>query len=93
MSHPPLPPGLENSANDSKGQSTNGAFSQENILGENHDSTEDTGVANAGPVAAGWHEEETEKPLVEGYCVEREGMSKQPVTLTWILMDSKPLCL
>jgi len=82
MSDSPPPPGLENGANDSKSQSTNGAFSLENILGENHDSIEDTGAANAGPAAAGWDEEETEKPLVEGYCVECEGTSDSSVTWT-----------
>jgi hypothetical protein len=78
MSETPLPPGLEPSF-DTNGavQLSNGAFSLENILGENHDAVEHPGTTSA-EKAVGWDEEEAEVPLADGYCVECEG--KYPVS-------------
>lgn len=51
---------------------TSGAFSLENILSENHEAVEELGSVPR-ESATGWDEEEAEKPLVDGYCVECEG--------------------
>lgn len=48
-----------------------GAFSLENILGENHDHLEHPGLNGAPP--RGWDEADVENPLVDGYCIECEG--------------------
>jgi len=63
------PPGLESATNGVNG-STNGTFSLEHILGDNHDAIATTSEK----AATGWDEEETEKPVLEGYCVECEGL-------------------
>ncbi len=63
------PPGLE-SATNGVNEFTNGTFSLEHILGDNHDAIEQS----TSDKATGWDEEETEKPVLEGYCVECEGM-------------------
>jgi hypothetical protein len=70
MSNSTPPPGLD-ATREAK---SNGTFSLENILGENHDAVEHPGTENT-QAATGWDEEETEKPLAEGYCVECEGVS------------------
>ncbi|KIM46468.1 hypothetical protein M413DRAFT_64978 [Hebeloma cylindrosporum] len=62
------PPGLDTAREGSK---TNGTFSLKNILGENHDAVEHPGTERT-EASTGWDEEETEKPLAEGYCVECE---------------------
>lgn len=51
------------------------AFSLENILSDNHDTIEHPTVTGdvASTAAEGWDEEDTEKPPVEGYCIECEG--------------------
>lgn len=75
MSEPSPPPGL-GPAPETNGTSippTNGAFSLENILGENHDIVEHPGADTATSNATGWDEEDIETPLAEGYCVECEG--------------------
>jgi hypothetical protein len=59
--------GLEPGTNASPISAANGSFSLENILGENHDAVATT-VA-----PTGWDEEDIERPLIEGYCVECEG--------------------
>lgn len=71
MSETSSPPGLVVGTNGSSINATNGAFSLENILGENHDEVQYL-TARATP-ATGWDEEDTERPLVEGYCIECEG--------------------
>jgi hypothetical protein len=45
---------------------TNGTFSLENILGENHEFIEHPG-------SKGWDEETPEGTVAEGFCVECEG--------------------
>jgi hypothetical protein len=72
MSGPPTPSG--SSTLELNGSKSNGAFSLENILGKNHDTVEHPSTEHT-QAATGWDEEETEKPLAEGYCVECEGMS------------------
>lgn len=67
MSETSPPPGLEVSSSINV---ADGAFSLENILGENHDAVEHL-AARVAP-ATGWDEENIERPLVEGYCVECE---------------------
>lgn len=64
------PPGLEPATNGMNG-STNGAFSLEHILGDNHDVIEPTAVEKVG---TGWDEEETENSVLDGYCIECEGV-------------------
>ena len=49
----------------------NGAFSLENILGDNHDEVQH--LASRVAPTTGWDEENIERPLAEGYCVECEG--------------------
>lgn len=51
-------------------------FSLENILGDNHDAIEHPTVTGdvASTPAGGWDEEDTERPLIEGYCIECEGV-------------------
>ncbi|KAF8969389.1 hypothetical protein BDZ97DRAFT_1902510 [Flammula alnicola] len=75
MSETSPPPGLEPTP-DTNGTSTkaaNGAFSLENILGENPDAVEHPASgAHVPDKAAGWDEEDAEAPLVDGYCVECE---------------------
>lgn len=63
--------GLEPGTNASSISAVNGAFSLENILGENHDAVQHL-AARVAP-ATGWDEEDIERPLIEGYCVECEG--------------------
>ncbi|KAF8897763.1 hypothetical protein BD779DRAFT_1492379 [Infundibulicybe gibba] len=48
---------------------TNGAFSLENILGENHETIEHPGIKTP---PAGWDEDIPEKPVTEGFCIECE---------------------
>ncbi|KAF8165631.1 hypothetical protein B0H34DRAFT_689871 [Crassisporium funariophilum] len=68
MSATPPPPGLE--AGGTNGPQSNGAFSLENILGKDHEAVEHPGT-DVTP-ATGWDEEDTEKTVAEGYCVECE---------------------
>jgi hypothetical protein len=49
----------------------NGAFSLENILGENHDAVQC--LAPTVAPTTRWDEEDIGRPLIEGYCVECEG--------------------
>jgi hypothetical protein len=69
-------PQLDTSVQSNEGQ-TNGhaVFSLENILGENPDAIEHPTVTDdvTNAPAGGWDEEETERPPVEGYCIECEG--------------------
>ncbi|PPQ63131.1 hypothetical protein CVT24_005771 [Panaeolus cyanescens] len=51
--------------------SVNAAFNLENILGEHHDIVEHPETEASEP-ATGWDQEDTEKPVAEGYCVECE---------------------
>ncbi|KAF9534128.1 hypothetical protein CPB83DRAFT_843724 [Crepidotus variabilis] len=71
MSLTPPPPNL---ATDSEvpDATVAGAFSLENILGDNHEALEHPGTNDAERDAKGWDEEEVETPLAEGYCVECE---------------------
>lgn len=54
-------------------ESTKGSLSLENILGEHHEDVEYPTTPPSG-AAAGWDEEETAKPLLNGYCIECEGL-------------------
>jgi len=74
MSESTSPPSLD-TTQEANGSKSNGTFSLENILGENHDAVEHPGTENT-QAATGWDQEETEKPLAEGYCVECEGVSQ-----------------
>ena len=69
------PPGLESATNGVNGF-TNGTFSLEHILGDNHDAI--ATIPTSEKAATGWDEEETEKPVLEGYCVECEGLFHIP---------------
>lgn len=84
MSETSLPPGLGVSTN---GSAANGDFSLKNILGENHEAVQH--LAGRVAPATGWDEEDTERPLEEGYCVECEGniyssiLTTKASHLTW----------
>ena len=67
--------GLEPGTNGSPISAANGAFSLENILGENHDAVQD--LATKVAPTTGWDEEDIERPVIEGYCVECEGIFLQ----------------
>jgi len=77
MSGPPSsPPGLDQEPTTLVGlfpPPNSGAFSLENILGENPDAVEHPGVLEHQASATGWDQEETERPVLEGFCVECEG--------------------
>jgi hypothetical protein len=60
---------LEPGTNASPISAANGAFSLENILGENHDAVQQL-ATKVGPMD---DEEDIERPFIEGYCVECEG--------------------
>jgi hypothetical protein len=75
MSESTPPPGLDTTP-EANGSKSDGTFSLENILGENHDTVEHPGTEHT-QAATGWDEEETEKPLAEGYCVECEGVPQK----------------
>ena len=64
---------LEPGNNASPISATNGAFSLENILGENHDAVQDLATRVA-PTTRSNEEEDIERPVIEGYCVECEGI-------------------
>lgn len=74
-----LPPGMsetcshevEPGTNASSIIAANGAFSLENILGEDHDAVQHL-AARVAPTTR-WDEEDIERPLIEGYCIECEG--------------------
>lgn len=81
MSSTPSPAGLETNDNEIACPSTKGAFLLENILGENHESVEYPGASTtADRAATGWDEEEIERPVAEGYCVECEGLDIARIT-------------
>lgn len=63
--------GLETGTNGSPISAANGAFSLENILGENHDAVQDLATRVAPSTN---DEEDIEHPVIEGYCVECEGI-------------------
>ena len=63
--------GSEPGTNASPISAANGAFSLENILGENHDAVQH--LATSVAPTTGWDEEDTERSVIEGYCVECEG--------------------
>ncbi|KAF9006664.1 hypothetical protein BDQ17DRAFT_1352168 [Cyathus striatus] len=65
-----------------------GTFSLQNILSENHQVVEHPGSLGVSAASTGWDEEETEKPLVEGYCVECEDQPAQVMCETC----SDPYC-
>ncbi|KDR84043.1 hypothetical protein GALMADRAFT_219873 [Galerina marginata CBS 339.88] len=83
MSETASQPGLEPNVgtNGTPSTATNGTFSLENILGENHDAVEHPGTDRPEP-ATGWDEEDTEQPLAEGYCVECEDQPAEVVCET-----------
>lgn len=62
---------------------TNGNFSLDNILSENHESLEHPKYREEDKPLGGWDEEVVEKPLVEGYCVECEGNMVYSMTDPW----------
>ncbi|KAF8914262.1 hypothetical protein CPB84DRAFT_1840989 [Gymnopilus junonius] len=83
MAESSAPPGLEPSpgGNPSSSTATNGTFSLENILGENHDEIEQSAIDQ--PEAAnGWDEEDTEKSVAEGYCIECEDQPAEVLCVT-----------
>ncbi|KAJ8086986.1 hypothetical protein PM082_005811 [Marasmius tenuissimus] len=56
----------------------NGTFSLENILSNNHETLEHPGTVNGSAVKpSGWDEEDSERPIAEGYCVECEDQPAQ----------------
>jgi hypothetical protein len=66
-----------NSSDQAGVRQTNGhAFSLENILSDNHHAVEHPTVTGgvASTPAEGWDEEGTERPPIDGYCIECEGM-------------------
>jgi hypothetical protein len=70
-----VPPDVsETSINGTANESTKGSFSLENILGEHHDDVEHPTIPSFAGAATGWDEEQTEKPLLDGYCEECEGL-------------------
>ncbi|KAH9482942.1 UPF0652 protein [Psilocybe cubensis] len=73
MSETHPPPGLEPATgiNGALPVATNGTFSLQNILSENHDEIEHPGT-ECTESGTGWDEEDAEKPLVDGFCVECE---------------------
>ncbi len=70
------PAGLETNDNGTPCPSIKGAFSLENILGENHEFVEHMPATStlSDRAATGWDEEEIEKLIAEDYCVECEGL-------------------
>ena len=69
----PAPDVSETNINGTANEPTKGSFSLVNILGEHHDDVELPSIpASAG--ATGWDEEQTEKPVLDGYCIECEGL-------------------
>ncbi|KAK7049707.1 hypothetical protein VNI00_005738 [Paramarasmius palmivorus] len=54
----------------------NGTFSLENILSGDHEDIEHP-TAGKGEAGSGWDEEETERPVSDGYCVECEDQPAQ----------------
>ena len=64
--------GLEPGTNASPISAANGAFSLENILGENHDAVQD--LATRVAPTTRWEEEDIDRPVIDGYCVECEGI-------------------
>ena len=82
--------GLEPDANGSPISAANGAFSLENILGENHDAVQDLETRVA-PTTR-WDEEDIERPVIEGYCVECEGKFYQ-IDSTMAVVKSFFVCL
>jgi len=78
MSSTLSPAGLETNDNGIACPSTKGAFLLENILGENHEFVEHPAASDR--AATGWDEEEIERPVAEGYCVECEGMHITRIT-------------
>ena len=66
---------LEPGTNASPINEASGAFSLENILGENHDAVQHLATNHVAPKDS--DEEDIERPIIEGYCVECEGNSYQ----------------
>jgi len=48
-------------------------FSLENVLGDHHDDIEHPTISASAGTTTGWDEEQTEKPPLDGYCIECEG--------------------
>ena len=66
-----LEPGATNASPIS---AANGAFSLENILGENHDAVQDLATRDAPTTRSDDEGEDIERSvIIEGYCVECEG--------------------
>ncbi|KAF9450676.1 hypothetical protein P691DRAFT_664810 [Macrolepiota fuliginosa MF-IS2] len=76
MADPQTSPQVQDNENHANGHTT---FSLENILSNNHDAIEHpTGTSGVTSTPAeGWDEEDTEKPPVEGYCIECEDQPAQ----------------
>jgi len=68
-SHSPPPEVSETNIN-----GTAKKFSLENVLGDHHDDIEHPTIPASDSAATGWDEEQTEKPPLDGYCVECEGL-------------------
>jgi hypothetical protein len=70
------PPDVESEANvdGTPDGPTKGSFSLENILGEDHDDVEHPSIPTSKGTATGWDEEQIENPLLDGYCIECEGL-------------------
>lgn len=67
-------------------ESSKQAFSLQNILGDDHEHLEHPEVQNGqeNALAVGWDEEETSRPVAEGFCVECEGA----LSNCWLLEQS-----
>ena len=55
-------------------KSTKGSFSLESILNGHHDEVEHPTIPTSEDAPTGWDEEQTERPLLNGYCIECEGL-------------------
>ncbi|KAG7097356.1 hypothetical protein E1B28_004707 [Marasmius oreades] len=70
--------GVDSHPTESKTCTPKASFSLENILGNDHESIEHPGAVNgSGSVASGWDEEQTKRPISDGYCVECEDQPAQ----------------
>lgn len=76
----------ESGANTSPISAANGAFSLENILGENHDAVQHLATKVA-PTRWDDEDDDNERPFIEGYCVECEGNFYQ-IDLTMVVVKN-----
>ena len=72
--HSPSPDASETNVNGTADESAKGSFSLENILNGHHDEVEHPTIPASEGAPTGWDEEQTEKPPLNGYCIECEGL-------------------